>query len=404
MLKNLLQKLPGVNSDHVLVVGGSYLIKVIFLVFQVLFVEFFGENNFAQLTTTISVIFVLQASSGLGIQWSWLKYDQELLKDNWSFPGLMLLGLLLSLPVSIVLRLVVLEFLGIDLEYLLILLSLVFIFEFFKIESRRTHNNKDFILSELIYTSVLMLAAVVLVIFDSKRFELAIIVALLVPIFYLFMQNKKLGQFFSLKMYRFQSIRKNVIVYAVSNSVGLVLNALYLNAIILVSSRYLDDADAGITAYKIFILVPMQLVVVFSLVFFTDFKLIEKLDVNSIKKYLKDKRWIQISLVGLFFLYLVIYEFAISEKYAKIDFGAKLTFLIYMIVSIMYRVPLSNILNISGYSHLNVLNVFLSLLCFYIPLYFSHIPHTISALFVLFNLVGIFNGLLARVFYRWKIG
>ena len=403
MLRDLLQKLPGISSDHVLVVGGSYAIKILYLVFQVLFVDYFGENNFAELTTTISVIFILQASSGLGIQWSWLKYDQELLRDNWSLPGLMLLGLLLTLPISLALRLVVLKFLEIDVEYLFMLLSLVFLFEFLKIESRRTHKNKDFILSELIYTAVLMITAVVLVVSDSQSFEVAIIIALIIPIMYLFTQNEKWKHFLILPKYRFHKIRSQVILYSISNSFGLVLNALYLNAIILVSSGYLDDADAGITSYKMFVLIPMQLIVVFSLLFFTDFKLIEKLDLIAIKRYLKEKLWIQISIIGILFLYFIIYEFVVSDRYAAIDILAKLTFFVYMVVSIMFRVPMSNILNISGYSHLNVLNVFLSLLCFYVPLYYSHIPNTISALFVLFNLVGIFNGLLALVFYRWKI-
>ena len=403
MLRNLLQKFPGISSDHILVVGGSYAIKLLFLVFQVLFVDYFGENNFAQLTTTISVIFILQAASGLGIQWSWLKYDKELLRNNWSLPGLMLLGLLLSLPVSLVLKLIVLKFLGLDLEYLFILISLVFVFEFFKIESRRTHKNKDFIVSELIYTSVLMVAAVVVVFFESLHFEVAIIIALLIPVIYLFGRNEKWKQFFILNKYRLRNISGHVILYSISNSIGLVLNALYLNAVILVSPRYLGDADAGITSYKIFILIPMQLIVVFSLIFFTDFKLIEKLNLRAIKVYLKEKQWIQISLISLCLLYLIVYEFSLSNRYAAIDFSAKLTFLLYMVVSILFRVPMSNILNISGYSHLNLLNVFLSLLLFFVPVYFLLIPHTMSSLFVLFNLVGIFNGLLAFLFYRWRI-
>lgn len=394
------------SRDGVSILISSLLVKVIGLLLAIIMVRILHEKEYGYIAYALSIIGILSAFSGLGMNWSLLRYGPVLnsIKDKkLIFKKSLKTGTFYTL-ILIILVIIYSFFLPQNFkeaQVTLIIISFVLLGNFFlelkKSFFRIIKRNKIFSQLNILSSLIIFISGIVLVIpFDGIGYAIALVVA---PLITYFIYNRKINYRLPSNIYIFP---KGYINYGLFTGLGTVSNqAMILMGPLLLA--YYGALPENVAGYKVATIIPFNLVIIPSMIFTTDFVHLSENYLNKklLKKYYVDYvKTISAIVIVPFIIFLFIYEwfftvvFGVSYQEFSVEF---FVLTIGIIVAFFLRIPLGNILSAVGKASWNVYNTVFWISVFIPSSYFGYlnfgilgVAASLSGIFILSGVVGLF--------------
>ncbi len=362
------------KRDGLYIAISALIVKVIGLIISVFVIRMIDKAEFGYIAFALSIIAVLSAFSGLGMNWSLLRYG-ALEKTISGKKNIYFKSIKIGAVVTLILILLVSlcsVFLPKHLEdsslYLIILsLGLLgnFLLDSLRSFYRIVKKNRTYANINVAFIFVLIVTSVVGIYFyDGYGYVFALV---LTPLLVFFIFQKGLNFKHSNNL-----LPDGFVKYGINTSLGMVSN----QATIIMGPLLLGLYGAipeEVAMFKVTTIIPFNLMIVPGVIFTTDFVHISESykDSGVLIKYYKDyvKTLFSISIIPVILLFifsedLIFYLF--GAEYVLINTEFRLL-LLSIYVALFLRIPAGNILSAVGKASWNVYNTYFWLVI-YLPL------------------------------------
>jgi O-antigen/teichoic acid export membrane protein len=360
-----------VKRDGIFVLLSTGIDKFSGILISIYIIRFLDKVEYGKIAIALSLVGILASISGMGFNWALLRFG-PIVKSQSGKRNLYSFSLKLGTIFTIILAGIVLlyyyltEKLDIYIFIFLIYLILNFQLDLLKSYYRVINRNKVYSkITTFQSVSLLVFAFLLSFFFDGLGYSLAFIFSTLVPFFAFFkisdISNKKI-----------EINSKSYIKYGLVTGVGMIANQTMVTAGPLLADFYGANA-AEVASLKVATIIPFNLLILPFLILTTDFVYLSKhyLDKSVLKEYYFSylKAILKITalpMVVLIFLNEYIFTLLFSSKYSD-GIELNIIMLIAVYISILFRVPLGNILSAVGKSNWNFIHTIFWFIIF-IPL------------------------------------
>lgn len=399
------------SRDGIDVFISSFLNKLIFFIVSIFIVRYISKEDFGYVTIALSSLSLFNAISGLGGNWSLLRFGSiELFFQNKFklFNKLFTNGLFFNSLCLIIIIFSILFFDKNDYSPYILVISFgiltVFISEIIKSFYRVIEKNNIYSRFTVVHSlSILIFSVILTPLLKGIGYLMAITIAPIVPILIF---SKKILKALSFK---FHSLPKKYLSYGIYSGVGMIANDIIINGSPIIA-KFLGFAPDEISILKVATIIPLNLIIIPSIVITTDFVHISKNSSNYFvlldyyKKYFVSMFFISIipfSALIIFHQEILIFIFTenyieSSNMFVSMIFAVFLTFL--------FRIPLGNILNAVGKANWNVAHSMIWFFLFTPVAYFLKIDYGINGVGYAISIVLVLSGFisLAMLIYYLK--
>ena len=403
------------NRKGFRVLFSGLLIKFIGLILSILIVRILPEEEYGYIAFAISITGILTAFSGMGFNWSLLRYGAQSISQTDKlnlYTHSISKGTLYTIPL-VLFVFVISFFLPEEMksaQWYLVILSIGMITNYLLnvIKSFFRILNLNNVFSTInIYSSILLftLAISLSYLFEAWGYITALVVGPLI-VFCYFHLNKVP---FVKKKNEFQLPSKYT-SYGIYTGLGMIANqaVITLGPVI---AGYLNVEAVDIAIFKVSTIIPLNLLFIPAMILTTDFVHLSK-SYNDSSILIKYYRRYLITIGGLMLLPFC-FSIYFSEEIMKLFFGPKYVdaaplfsaLMIGIFFSFLFRVPLGNMLAAIGKANWNVVHSIIWLVLF-IPLsYFLYNHYGLIGFTYSMSFVFIFSGLvsLCLMAYYYKM-
>lgn len=357
--------------------------KLLSAILSIFIVRLITVEDYGKINVILSLILILQTFSGLGLNWSLLRFGS--IENSYNakvflFKSFNYWGLIFNIVLILIVNILFLFFsdkIGVSLVWFFILslsLSTNYILELFRSLFRILNLNSVFSFLNNISSVVnFLLSFSLTILYGPVGFLLA---QVLFPILTIFVFSIKSSNFFSLMKVKQRLLRQHV-SYGISTGLGSVANQLLLLiGPIIIPILGNDDLTKEVAYFKVATIIPFNLVILPSILMTTDFVFLSKNFLNKIEliKYYKSycKSVFLISIIPFFLLLFFNKKILLTLFGKQYEGSVEMSFILILATffSFLFRIPLGNLLAAVGKSTWNVTNAFISLGLFLVLSYF----------------------------------